>query len=408
MRIVNVYFYGSVPQPSPHNVHKCVEPFCCGVCVCPTQLSAAIVPPQEDESISSWSSSPSQNMTKRWGMQKLKRSRSRKRRRRRRRSRSSSRSSSSTRSSSSPSTREKKEKTKKMKKEKEKKKKKKNKEKVGGVEVTDRILRSPMPAADHMLKGFVDLFENALAKNPGKGAFIEFYGGEGKVSARAEKKYGLIGISIDYQAHSAWDLHTEGVMPYIAEKVSNGKVKAGHVATECKTFSSARHGKEGTNCPKPLRDYGENAWGYPDLCEQDRLKLELGNKDARLTLQLIDLFLKHHVPISVENGHNSILWHLPEMAERLQNARIFKVDYCMMGRDYRKRTRLAAWALKNNHLADQIVKQCRQKYTCLSKKSICCRTRRPHLLLRGWTRGKFQGPAGKQVVGVDRWLVSTW
>ena len=138
------------------------------------------------------------------------------------------------------------------------------------------------------------------------------------------------------------------------------------------------------------------------------MKLELGNKDARLTLQLIDLFLQHDVPISVENGHSSILWHLPEIKERLQNARIFKVDYCMMGRDYRKRTRLAAWALKNNHLADQIVKQCRQKYTCLSKKSICCRTRRPHLLLRGWTRGKFQGTAGKQVVGVDRWLVSTW
>ena len=402
------------PPALPHNVHKGAQPFCYGVCVCvcPRQLSAAIVPPQEDESIRSWSSSPSQRMTKDWGAVHLKGGR-----KRRSRSRSSSRSSSTTtrRSSSSPSLREKKEKRKKkkmkkekMKKKKEKKMKKKNKEKVGGEEVTDRILRSPMPAADHMLKGFVDLFENALAKNPGKGAFIEFYGGEGKVSARAEKKYGLIGICIDYQAHSAWNLHTEGVMPYIAEKVSNGKVKAGHVATECKTFSSARHGKAGTNLPKPLRDYGENAWGYPDLCEQDRLKLELGNKDARLTLQLIDLFLQHDVPISVENGHSSILWHLPEIKKRLQNARIFKVDYCMMGRDYRKRTRLAAWALKNNHLADQIVKQCRQKYTCLSKKSICCRTRRPHLLLRGWTRGKFQGPAGKQVVGVDRWLVSTW
>ena len=167
----------------------------------------------------------------------------------------------------------------------------------GGEEVADRITRSPMPATDHMLKGFVDLFENVLAKNPEKGVFIDFYGGEGKASARAESKYGLIGISIDTQAHTAWDPHTEGVVPYIAKKVSSGKVKAGHVATECKTFSSARHGKEGDKCPKPLRDYGENAWGFPDLCEKDKATLELGNKDARLTLELIDVSEKHHVPI---------------------------------------------------------------------------------------------------------------
>jgi hypothetical protein len=261
--------------------------------------------------------------------------------------------------------------------------------------MSDIITRSPMPAADHMLKGFADLFENALAKNPKKGVFIDFYGGAGKIAARAESKYGLIGICIDTQAHAAWNLHTEGVVPYIAKKLSSGKVKGSHIATDCRSFTSARHGKAGDNCPKPLRDYGENAWGLPDLCEKDQAALELGNKDARLTIELIDLHEKHHVPVSVENGHNTILWHLPEMAEKLENARIFRVDYCMMGRTYRKRTRLAAWGLKNTQLADQMEKQCGEMYHCLSKKGVCCSSGQPHVILRGWVRGKALASQGK-------------
>ena len=111
-----------------------------------------------------------------------------------------------------------------------------------------------MPDADHKLKGFVVLFEKAAAVNPEKDISIDFYGGEGKVAARAASKHGLVGISIDFKKHPAWDLHTEGVVPFIATKVSSGRVKGGTVATECTSFTSARHGKEGDNCPRPLLD----------------------------------------------------------------------------------------------------------------------------------------------------------
>jgi hypothetical protein len=278
---------------------------------------------------------------------------------------------------------------------KDKKAKDRESESDDGDEVADRIIRSPMPEADRKLTGFIDLFEAAIAKYPEKGIFIDFYGGVGKVAARAESKYGLIGVNIDWQKDHAWDLHTQGVLPYISKKVSSGRVKGGHIATECTSFSSARHGKAGTNCPRPLRDYHENAWGFPGLCGKDLATLEKGNKDAHLTIGLIDVFEENQVPISVENGDNSILWHIPEIKERLENARIFKVDYCMMGRMYRKRTRLAAWALKNIHVAAQVEKQCQGEFHCLTKNKICCRTKKPHLLLRGWARGKAVASQGK-------------
>ena len=263
------------------------------------------------------------------------------------------------------------------------------------VDMADRITRFPIPNTDQKLKAFIELFESMLAQDPEKDVFIDFYGGRGKCAARAESKYGLIGISIDDATHPAWSLHTEGVVPYMRKKIKSGRIKGGHIATECTTFTPARHGKEGDNCPKPLRDYAENTWGFPDLSEKDKAALEVGNKDARLTLELIDLFVQHHVPISVENGDSSILWHLPEMAERLANARVFKVDYCMMGRAFRKRTRLAAWAVKNTDLADKLEQECTDKYHCLSKKSICCRTGLKHVILRGWARGKALSAQGK-------------
>ena len=257
------------------------------------------------------------------------------------------------------------------------------------------IPTSPMPEDDCKLRGFVDLFEKAAAVNPKKGIFIEFYAGKGCVAARAEAKYDLIGIAIDNKDHPAWDLRVRGVVPFIRKQLRTGRVKGGHAGTECTSFSSARHGKEGDNCPKPLRDYGENAWGFPDLGEKDQEKLEAGNLDARVTLELLDAFEEYKVPMGVENGHTSILWHLPEFKEKLKKARVFRVDYCMMGRKFRKRTRLAVWGVKNQHILDQVVKECSDNYHCLSKKSMCCRTGHGHQVLRGWSRGTALSAAGK-------------
>ena len=257
------------------------------------------------------------------------------------------------------------------------------------------ILKSLGLADQAHLKAFANLFEEAAAKNPEKGIFIEFYAGLGKVAARAEAKHDVLGIAIDKKTHPAWDLHAVGVVEYIRRQVFMGRVKGGSVATECISFTSARHGKEGDNCPRPLRDYGENAWGFSDLSEKDRAMLLRGNQDARITLTLIDAFVENQVVIAVENGDTSILWHLPEMKERLKKARIFKVDYCMMGRMFRKRTRLAVWGLKKKKcVADRAEKMCRKKYHCLSRKGVCCRTGKKHVILRGWIRGKALSAGG--------------
>ena len=132
---------------------------------------------------------------------------------------------------------------------------------------------------------------------------------------------------------------------------------------------------------------------FSDLSEKDQALLRTGNQDARITLRLIDAFEENQVVIAVENGDTSILWHLPEMKERLKRARCFKVDYCLMGRMFRKRTRLAVWGLKKC-VADRAEKMCHSKYRCLSRRGLCCRTGKKHIILRGWIRGKALSAGG--------------
>jgi len=75
-------------------------------------------------------------------------------------------------------------------------------------------------------------------------------------------------------------------------------------------------------------------------------------------------------------------------------ATVFTVDYCMMGRSFRKRTRLATWGVDEEVAAE--AKQIVKKYQCKSCKGICDRTKRPHLYLRGWTRGKAVTAKGNE------------
>ena len=101
-----------------------------------------------------------------------------------------------------------------------------------------------------------------------------------------------------------------------------------------------------------------------------------------------DLFRKHNVPFGIENGDNSMLWAAPEVKNELPEAKVLKVCYCMMGTSFRKRTRLAVWGVRNEAVWKAEAEKCSHQYMCSSKNGLCARTGKPHLILRGWARGK--------------------
>ena len=144
----------------------------------------------------------------------------------------------------------------------------------------------------------------------------------------------------------------------------------------------------------PLRDYGENVWGLPGLEPQDQVKLEQGNKIARSLLDIRDDLKDAGAPVGLENGDGSMLWKVPEMGA--EDAEMLKVCYCMMGRPFRKRTRFLVWNAPNKVVLKEEAHRCITKFSCSSPKGLCRRTGEPHLILRGWVRGKALTKQGEK------------
>ena len=88
----------------------------------------------------------------------------------------------------------------------------------------------------------------------------------------------------------------------------------------------------------------------------------------------------------MENGDSSMLFKVPEMGA--EDAVVLKVCYCMMGRPFRKRTRLLVWNAPSPRILQEEAHRCATKFSCNSPKGLCKRTGKPHLILRGWVRAK--------------------
>ena len=136
----------------------------------------------------------------------------------------------------------------------------------------------------------------------------------------------------------------------------------------------------------PLRDYGKNVWGLPDLSPRDQAKLEEGNRIARALLAIRDDLKKAGHAVALENGDMSMLFKVPEM--HAEDAQMLKVCYCMMGRSFRKRTKLLVWNATSLRVFKEEARRCATEFSCNSPKGVCRRTGKPHMLLRGWSRGK--------------------
>ena len=237
------------------------------------------------------------------------------------------------------------------------------------------------------------VLEEARASNAG--VFLDLCCGAGGVGKRAESVHGYRSISVDWKARESWiiqcDLADPAIRSWIKTEIiddknssKNGVACMLHIP--CETFSSARHGKPGGRAPVPLRDYGKNVWGLPDLSPRDQAKLEEGNRIARALLAIRDDLKKAGHAVALENGDTSMLFKVPEM--HAEDAQMLKVCYCMMGRSFRKRTRLLVWNAPSPGVFKEEAHRCATEFSCNSTKGVCRRTGKPHMLLRGWSRGK--------------------
>ena len=228
------------------------------------------------------------------------------------------------------------------------------------------------------------------AKKEGKKLFLDFCGGAGGVALRAEARHDHIGVGMDWKKGP---IHVDLTKPCIYNYIEKDVVEenlagCAMLHCPCETMCSARHGRPGDGTPVPLRNRKDHIWGIPGLPVLDRLKLEEGNRIIRACLKYRDLFRRYHVPCGLENGDLRMLWAVPEVAEEMHCAKVLKVSYCMMGKPFRKTTRLVVWCMKNEAVFEKQAKLCREEYLCTSLGGVCKRTQKKHLVLTGWCRGK--------------------
>ena len=228
----------------------------------------------------------------------------------------------------------------------------------------------------------------ACARNKRRKMFIDLCGGSGALAHRALSAHDRVAVSVDWKKGPIrCDLKAPGIYKVIEGWVQEGLVGEGHLHMPCETWTSARHGKPGGRTPVPLRDRSDNIWGFPDLVAKDQLKLEEGNGIARALFKYLDLFKNNSLPMGCENGDLSILWALPE-CRPTEDTKVLKVCYCMMGRPFRKRTRLMVWCQQGPVAWKEEAENCEQNYLCNSTGGVCKNTGRPHLVLRGWNGRK--------------------
>ena len=283
------------------------------------------------------------------------------------------------------------EKDKKDKKDKKKKKKKSKKEKKRKDETQKEKKRRERQDTDAwqkymdiedfdtvaLAKFIEDVSEPlARAKKTGKRTFLDLCGGAGDVARRAENRHDQIGLGMDWkQGPIRVDLKKPCIYNYIElEIVEEGLAGSAMLHNPCETWRLCP--------PAPLRDRKEHIWGFPGLSVKDQMKLEEGNQITRACLKYRDLFRRHHVPCALENGDLSMLWAVPEVAEEMHCAKVLKVSYCMMGKPFRKTTRLVVWSVKNEAMFFDQAEYCYKEYFCTSPGGVCKRTGKKHLVLR--------------------------
>jgi hypothetical protein len=158
------------------------------------------------------------------------------------------------------------------------------------------------------------------------GLCIETCAGTARLSA-ALAKWGIPTLSIDYDRnrHNSQmpivklDLTDPDAVAILLEPIEKGMVEVLTSAPPCGTASRARDIPiPGKLAPRPLRSE-EWPGGLPDLCPEDKSRVEKANLVYDAVFILVRAMLQQGRSVLIENPLRSYLWNLPSYAWLLQN-----------------------------------------------------------------------------------------
>ena len=245
------------------------------------------------------------------------------------------------------------------------------------IDMPETVRQHKQRRVGHIL---YQLIARARSKR-GKAVVLELFAGSGRVATCARKR-GVPAIAVDVQRGPQYDLSRDDVIEGILAHMRAGSVRAIWLGTPCSSWSLARRGYPGAP-GGPLRLKGRCIWGHPLALRRaaDRRKIKLGNRLAKCTARIIEAAVEHKVPIALENGNTSRLWHFPPIADccQLPSTRKLVTDMCQHRTRWRKRTRIQTWGC----MASMGLRQQCAGGTC------CTATGRAHLILEGKRKGVF-------------------
>ena len=199
--------------------------------------------------------------------------------------------------------------------------------------------------------------EEALASGSG---ILDLYSGARGISRACARSFPCWALTFDIKHHQSEDLSLPSLQQRLLELVSLGAFRAMVAGPVCASFSTA--------ITPPCRTF-EYPEGVPWCSAAQKEKNVIGNNQLLFVIQLVMCCLKSNVRFSVENPNGSWMWKQRgklswDKILRGKNVGDLKVDYCMFGCPWQKRTRFRT----DLHIAGQ---------------SVFCKCGLPHIRLRG-------------------------
>lgn len=190
--------------------------------------------------------------------------------------------------------------------------------------------------------------------------YLDLYSGKKGIASAICKSGKAWALTFEIEDSLAQDLSLEQNRTLVESIIRLEAVHTLGAAIFCQSFSRAVR--------PPVRTK-VLPWGIDKMSEKMQQKVQLGNDHAEWLSRVIQLCRQHKIRFWVENPDSSFLWFLPcweALGARDTNS-CFRLDYCVCGCPWRKRTRF----FTDLHLKGQ--------------HSFCARDHK-HLRLVGWSR----------------------
>ena len=202
--------------------------------------------------------------------------------------------------------------------------------------------------------------EEAVRSGPG---ILDLYSGSRGISKACVAVFDAWTLTFDIKHHPSEDLSNLSLQGTLARLIRSGAFRAMVAGPVCASFSTA--------VTPPCRSF-EFPGGVPWCSEKQRLKNELGNSQLRFVQRLVRCCLESNTRFAVENPNGSWMWKQVgslswDSILSYSTVGDLKVDYCMFGCPWQKRTRFRT----DLHLRDQ---------------KLFCSGKLPHVRLRGRCR----------------------